>query len=333
MLVSLLIVLCQLLSVAHNALVIEVQPSRIQPGLTDGLVINCSVTENKIPQMMKIYSLVLSRVQASNKDSFEELIILNYNERISTLNTSNVPEGSSGMNGASHITLTWPNPSYRDASRYKCEARGLSTSFNKISATAYASVETDEPDIRSLVDELLHLRKETYETSNSLKEVKQKYTSLNNGLQKAVKKLIREKDQAKKSLFHVSPVFQGRRYYLSRRQASNEIYVAQSTCAFFGGYLAEIDSSEEHSFIANFVNQIKDLPFGAAYIGLTENNGVWTNIYSKNDSTFLPWGHSEPNNHEKNEFCVVLERATNWRYNDISCYYNDILRYLCEIPE
>ncbi|KAK0065024.1 hypothetical protein Bpfe_005582 [Biomphalaria pfeifferi] len=162
--------------------------------------------------MMKIYSLVLSRVQALDKDSFEELIILIYNKRNSTLNTSNVPEGSSRMNGASHITLTWPNPSYRDASRYKCEARGISTSFNKISATAYASVETDKPDIRSLVDELLYLREETYETSlNSLKEVKQKYTSLKNGLQKAVRKLIREKDQTKKSLVHVSPVFQGRR--------------------------------------------------------------------------------------------------------------------------
>ncbi|KAK0065037.1 hypothetical protein Bpfe_005595 [Biomphalaria pfeifferi] len=318
------------------ALVIDVQPTRIQPGLTHNLVVNCSITENKIPLMLKINSLVLSRFASSDNTSFEELIILNYNENKSTLKTSKVPEDSIGINGASYISLTWPNPSYQEASRYKCEARGISTSFNKISAAAYASVETDEPDTKSLVDELLHLRKETYETSNSLKEVKQKYTSLNEVLQKSVNKLNAEKQLSKNYIFTASNVFQGKRYYISRKQASNEINNAQGTCAFYGGYLAEIDTTEEYTFIVNFIQSVSttDSTFSCVYNGLTdpEKDGIWSHVFSKKDSKFLPWGNGEPQNHADHR-CICLEKSYNWRYNDINCYYGEALRFLCEIPE
>uniref|UniRef100_A0A2C9M0S3 C-type lectin domain-containing protein n=1 Tax=Biomphalaria glabrata TaxID=6526 RepID=A0A2C9M0S3_BIOGL len=332
----LLFILCQLLTVTHAALVIDVQPSRIQPGLTNNLVVNCSITDNKVPQMLKINSLVLSRVTSTDNDTIEELIILNYNESNNTSKTSKNPKGSIGFNGASYVSLTWPNPSYRDASKYKCEARGLSTSFNKISAAAYASVETDEPDIRSLVDELLHLRKETYETSNSLKEVKQKYASLNEVLQKSVNKLNAEKQVSKKSFFIASNVFQGKRYYMSRKQASNDINKAQATCAFYGGYLVEIDTTDEYTFIVNFIKSVSanDSTFSCVYNGLMdpENDGIWTHVFTKKDSKFLPWGKGEPQN-QADYNCMCLEKSYNWRYNDLPCYYADVLRYLCEIPE
>ncbi|XP_055884248.1 uncharacterized protein LOC106065543 isoform X1 [Biomphalaria glabrata] len=332
----LLFVLCQLLTVTQAALVIDVQPSRIQPGLTNNLVVNCSITDNKVPQMLKINSLVLSRVTSADNDTIEELIILNYNESNNTSKTSKNPKGSIGFNGASYVSLTWPNPSYRDASKYKCEARGISTSFNKISAAAYASVETDEPDIRSLVDELLHLRKETYETSNSLKEVKQKYASLNEVLQKSVNKLNAEKQLSKNSFFIASNVFQGKRYYMSRKQASNDINKAQATCAFYGGYLVEIDTTDEYTFIVNFIKSVSanDSTFSCVYNGLMdpENDGIWTHVFTKKDSKFLPWGKGEPQN-TADYNCMCLEKSYNWRYNDLPCYYTDVLRYLCEIPE
>ncbi|KAK6991312.1 fibrinogen-related protein K2 precursor, partial [Biomphalaria glabrata] len=229
MTINLLVILCQILVSTHAALVIEVQPSRIQPGLTNNLVINCSITDNKVPQMLKIYSLALSRVISSDNDTLEELIVLNYNENNSSLKTSKVPEGSVGFNDASHISLSWPNPSYRDANRYKCEARGLSHNFNKISAAAYLSVETDVPDIKGLVDELFHLRKESYRTVNALKEVQERCRPQNDALDKSVNKLIAQKQMSMKSLFYSSNQYKGRRYYLSRRHASVEINIAQAT--------------------------------------------------------------------------------------------------------
>nr|KAI8754964.1 hypothetical protein BgiMline_013430 [Biomphalaria glabrata] len=332
-----LFLICQLIIATQAALVIDVQPSRIKPGLTNSLVVNCSITDNKVPQMLKIYSLVLSRVSPSRNDSFEELIILNYNDRNSSLKSSNVPEGSIGINGASHISLTWPNPSYRDANKYRCEARGLSTNFNKISATAYASVETDEPSIKSLVDELLLLRKETYYTANSFKEVKQKYTSLNEDLQKSVNKLSTEKQLSKNSLFHASNQSQGRRYYLSRRQYSNEVNQAQATCLYYGGYLAEIDTTDEYTFVVNFLKLLlaNDSRIDFVLTGLMdpENDGIWTHIHSKKDSKFLPWAKDEPKNQVNNN-CLWLDRGNNWLYRTFPCYINgDNFRFLCEIPE
>uniref|UniRef100_A0A2C9MA18 C-type lectin domain-containing protein n=1 Tax=Biomphalaria glabrata TaxID=6526 RepID=A0A2C9MA18_BIOGL len=319
-----------------KALVIDVQPSRIKPGLTNNLVVNCSVTDNKVPQMLKINSLVLSRVSPSDKNSFEELIILNYDLKNSSVQSVNVPEGSIGINGASHISLTWPNPSYRDASKYKCEARGISSHFNKLSATAYASVEADEPAISSLVDQIVHLRKETYDAANALREVKEKYTSLNEVLQKSVNKLNNEKQLSLNSFFYSSNLFQGSRYYLSRRQAYNEIRIAQAACVFYGGYLAEIDTTDEYNFIVNFIKSISvnDSSFSCVYNGLMdpENDGIWTHISSRKDSKFLPWGKGEPQN-QADLHCQCLEKGYNWRYNDVPCFYANTLRFLCELPE
>ncbi|KAK0065035.1 C-type lectin domain family 3 member A-like isoform X2 [Biomphalaria pfeifferi] len=335
MTINLLIILCQILLSTHAALVIEVQPSRIQPGLTNNLVINCSITDNKVPQMLKIYSLALARVISSDNDTLEELIVLNYNENNSSLKTNRVPEGSVGFNDASHISLSWPNPSYRDANRYKCEARGLSHNFNKISAAAYLSVETDVPDIKGLVDELFHLRKESYQTVNALKEVQERCRPQNDASDKSVNKLIAQQQLSMTSLFYSSNQYKGRRYYLSRRQASVEINIAQATCVLYGGYLAEIDHNDEFNYIVNFIKPISaiDSSFSCVYSGIMdpELDGVWTYMNSKNTSSYLPWGSGEPqrNSHFN---CLCLEKSYNWRYNDLPCYYSDSLRYLCEVP-
>ncbi|KAH9490799.1 hypothetical protein Btru_043822 [Bulinus truncatus] len=319
-----------------TALVIEVQPSRIQPGLTKDLIVNCSITDNKIPQMLKILSLILSR-ETPDVDDYEELVVLKYNRfNNSTVTDSKLPDGSSSINGASYISLTWPHPTYRDASKYKCEAQGISTLFSKLTATAYASVISDEPDIKALVQEIYELRKETYQTREYLEELKDKYGHLNNIFINSVTALQNQRDISKEFLFYASAPYKGKRYYLSKQQVTFQLGIAQSTCALYGGYLAEIDNSEEFLFVRNFLNNFTIAM--SVFVGLTDlgHEGVWSSIHSKHDPIFVPWYTGEPNNGLGYD-CAYMERSYEWRYADLPCYHIDTSsstpRYLCEMEE
>ncbi|XP_034285922.1 C-type lectin mannose-binding isoform-like [Pantherophis guttatus] len=96
-----------------------------------------------------------------------------------------------------------------------------------------------------------------------------------------------------------------------------------------GCHLASIHNMAESADLAEYVSDYltkKD----SVWIGLNDaqKKGVW--VWTDRSSTnYLAWGEGEPNNQQKNEYCVELIAKTGFKYwNDHPC---DVLRaFICE---
>ncbi|XP_059178863.1 perlucin-like protein [Physella acuta] len=138
----------------------------------------------------------------------------------------------------------------------------------------------------------------------------------------------------KNSLFHVSSVYSGHRYFLSSKLNTIEVKFAASTCALYGGYLVEINSYNEMKFLKNFLSAYPDYT-----LVLTGGNdegieGHWFNRYSGTSMAYLNWAGGEPNE-GRGANCLYLWRERSMQMCDNACYLTSTsfnLGYLCKIP-
>ncbi len=113
----------------------------------------------------------------------------------------------------------------------------------------------------------------------------------------------------------------GSQYYCSVSPATWP--VAKNTCVANGGYLADVNSAGENSFLANM------LTTQSAWIGLTDVNSEGTFEWCNGQPvTYTNWYTGQPNNYNNNQdYCEMLSTG---EWNDQ--YNSYALEYIMEIP-
>ncbi|KAL5010788.1 hypothetical protein ScPMuIL_013093 [Solemya velum] len=96
---------------------------------------------------------------------------------------------------------------------------------------------------------------------------------------------------------------------------------AQTACRTFGGFLAEIRSSEEYHLISGWLSQIKaTIPSVSVWSSGSDMliEGQWMHPGSTR-LTYAHWAHGQPNNHNHKEHCLSLWGNGHYQYNDLAC--------------
>ncbi|KAH3858358.1 hypothetical protein DPMN_100981 [Dreissena polymorpha] len=105
---------------------------------------------------------------------------------------------------------------------------------------------------------------------------------------------------------------------------------ATKFCSDIGGYLVEISSEEENSFIRKTFTTDWVIILGGSD-RITEGNWKWAHsgdrIPMRNQIGFQKWAANEPNNHASNQHCVHIRPNGEW--GDYDCQLEDY--YICEV--
>ncbi|XP_055863455.1 uncharacterized protein LOC129922269 [Biomphalaria glabrata] len=111
-----------MLAATEAALIIEVNPKMVVPGLTKNLVVNCTLTDHT--ESSNVESLVLYRLN-SYKEGFDELLERNLNEvKDHEVNeTFNINDSVVDF-GSYFVSFTVTDPTTEDVTVYKCVALG-----------------------------------------------------------------------------------------------------------------------------------------------------------------------------------------------------------------
>ncbi|KAH9500442.1 hypothetical protein Btru_071898 [Bulinus truncatus] len=104
-------------------------------------------------------------------------------------------------------------------------------------------------------------------------------------------------------------------------------------CELMGGYLAEIEDSDEYQIVTGeFSRSTADVML----LGGTdaEKEGTWLYQHSRVPVKFFHWLHGQPDNAGNNEACIEVRKIFHLKMNDVVCsnsQHGDS-NFLCEIP-
>ncbi|KAI8747838.1 BgiBFREP21.3 [Biomphalaria glabrata] len=134
-------------------LIINVQPEVISPVFTSQLVINCSVTNNQVPNIDVIKSVSLSRYNETIKDFY---VLLSLDTH--TFNLQQFVQFSHAQVsfGNLFLSLTVYNPIQSDAQAYRCNVDGDNSVQKNVSMKAKKEVRY-EPNVTALIQEITRL--------------------------------------------------------------------------------------------------------------------------------------------------------------------------------
>ncbi|BFZ21796.1 hypothetical protein BsWGS_24835 [Bradybaena similaris] len=103
---------------------------------------------------------------------------------------------------------------------------------------------------------------------------------------------------------------------------------AASLCRELGGYIVEIDTKAENDWV---VSQITAKNFVMTWIGANDilEEGTFRWLTSKTPVGTVPyWSTGQPNNLEKGEHCVDIDKNFGYRWSDDEC--NNAKPFVCE---
>ncbi|XP_055864786.1 angiopoietin-2-like [Biomphalaria glabrata] len=154
---------------ALSDLIIYVQPEVISPVFTLQLVINCSVTNNQVPNIDIIKSVSLSRYNETIKDFY---VLLSLDTQTFNLQQFVQFRHAQVSFGNLFLSLTVYNPVQSDAQAYRCNVDGDNSVLNNVSMKAKNGVRY-EPNVTALIEKITRLM---------ISEEKEKCSSKNVGL-------------------------------------------------------------------------------------------------------------------------------------------------------
>ncbi|KAK6963293.1 C-type lectin domain family 3 member A-like isoform X2 [Biomphalaria glabrata] len=129
--------------------------------------------------------------------------------------------------------------------------------------------------------------------------------------------------------------YNGKRYWLTKNYGSVTPILALLFCQLRGGYLAEIDSPEEYTFVRDHLLTRSEVDFVYVSGSDEEQEGLWKHWNSKTELTYLNWGDNE-NMGGRQENCIAYHRGHSWLLVDVSCQilteFNKDVGYMCELP-
>ncbi|KAK6966147.1 fibrinogen-related protein K1 precursor [Biomphalaria glabrata] len=106
---------------ALSDLIFNVQPDVISPVLTSQILVNCSITENKVPDIDVIKSVSLSRYNETIKDFY---VLLSLDTQTFNLQQFVQFKHAQVSFGNLFLSLTVYNPVQSDAQAYRCNVDG-----------------------------------------------------------------------------------------------------------------------------------------------------------------------------------------------------------------
>ena len=161
--------------------------------------------------------------------------------------------------------------------------------------------------------------------------VESKYASL----QKSIDTVIGKFDSLKRialistARFDVSDVYNERVYLVTKAAEDFNLGSANKVCRKSGGYLVELDDTEEYQFVYDLVSKI-----GGASDFFTGGNDVNREGYfvyynSGKPVPKLTWKRGQPDNTQGKEHCMEFSLFYG-ALNDCPCYAKG--KYVCEVP-
>ncbi|GFO15293.1 Cd209 antigen [Plakobranchus ocellatus] len=201
------------------------------------------------------------------------------------------------------------------------QVRDLESSFALRFQDVETQVEKQRESMNSSAETVENLDKALQKIRQNLLDLQQSVTQLQQ----------KNKDQAvvqrffKASIpFDISGTFKGKIYFISKTVADFEIADAAASCEAYGGYLVEIDDTEELKFISDFASQRgKSVRI---FTGANDRSREGHFVYYKSKKrvpSFL-WNRGEPNNVLRSEDCTEIQG----KLNDVTCGLPG--KYICE---
>ncbi|KAI8747836.1 BgiBFREP21.3 [Biomphalaria glabrata] len=138
---------------ALSDLIINVQPEVISPVFTSQLVINCSVTNNQVPNIDVIKSVSLSRYNETIKDFY---VLLSLDTQTFNLQQFVQFRHAQVSFGNLFLFLTVYNPIQSDAQAYRCNVDGDNSVQKNVSMKAKKEVRY-EPNVTALIEKITRL--------------------------------------------------------------------------------------------------------------------------------------------------------------------------------
>ncbi|KAK6966077.1 BgMFREP21.3 [Biomphalaria glabrata] len=138
---------------ALSDLIINVQPEVISPVFTSQLVINCSVTNNQVPNIDVIKSVSLSRYNETIKDFY---VLLSLDTQTFNLQQFVQFRHAQVSFGNLFLSLTVYSPVQSDAQAYRCNVDGDNSVQKNVSMKAKKEVRY-EPNVTALIQEITRL--------------------------------------------------------------------------------------------------------------------------------------------------------------------------------
>ncbi|KAK6966144.1 BgMFREP21.3 [Biomphalaria glabrata] len=138
---------------ALSDLIINVQPEVISPVFTSQLVINCSVTNNQVPNIDVIKSVSLSRYNETIKDFY---VLLSLDTQTFNLQQFLQFRHAQVSFGNLFLSLTVYNPVQSEAQGYRCNVDGDNSIQKNVSMKAKKEVRY-EPNVTALIEKITRL--------------------------------------------------------------------------------------------------------------------------------------------------------------------------------
>ncbi|XP_055863374.1 angiopoietin-2-like [Biomphalaria glabrata] len=138
---------------ALSDLIINVQPEVISPVFTSQLVINCSVTNNQVPNIDVIKSVSLSRYNETIKDFY---VLLSLDTHTFNLQQFVQFRHAQVSFGNLFLSLTVYNPIQSDAQAYRCNVDGDNSIQKNVSMKAKKEVRY-ELNVTALIEKITRL--------------------------------------------------------------------------------------------------------------------------------------------------------------------------------
>ncbi|CAL1548231.1 unnamed protein product [Lymnaea stagnalis] len=312
----------------------------IETGVTPSLTLNCSFPPQS-PVGYRVISMSIRRVgenspltQIATVDAYGHFTAL------SGINYT-VLNGHVNSTQGSYIRLGWLHPGTSMAGTYICSANVIDQlnniylfQLNKTVTTATTTTNTGTTTAAGVSD-LMQRIAELETALNSLKIVAADQLKL---LESTLAQKTAKANNLEAALFKKS-AYNGHQYYLSLYEPHSAAD-AEMACESLDGYLAEVDTQEEFSFLKSFIGTpIADsIEF---LLGGTDERqeGHWINRHSGGVLGYVEWSSGEPSNSEHNgirENCqtVALLHAA-LKMSDSLCFKPTPLGgwyFICESP-
>ncbi|CAL1527815.1 unnamed protein product [Lymnaea stagnalis] len=321
--------------VTRAALQIEVNPAKVQLGVTKDLQVRCTFTAGKIPTITRLFYLLISHSNATTEEpDFQYLALINlFDGQINVFSQEfTSANGYINTRGESFIAVVWKDPKSTTAGAYRCDANGVDFIGRPRTLSETATVEAASPGVDVFLKEMANLTSHLAHLERTVSEFREQTANL---------RLFQDTMKSRlalvlKSMFDESEVFMGRRYYLSKDVTSFAPSTGGAACAMFGGYLAEIESNDEFQFLREFII-VSNRNMSVVMTGATDANeeGHWILSQSRADLEVFNWAEGEPDE-GTHANCQGFSRDGDWYMADTSCVKhspaNDV-GYICEIPE
>uniref|UniRef100_A0A2C9KXL5 C-type lectin domain-containing protein n=1 Tax=Biomphalaria glabrata TaxID=6526 RepID=A0A2C9KXL5_BIOGL len=133
--------------------------------------------------------------------------------------------------------------------------------------------------------------------------------------------------------FYPSLIYGGKKYLIAQlffqTQSSR---VAITRCGAFGGYLAEIDDTDEYAALKTFINNTPNVNMIMISGSDAATKGTWLFQRTGQPVPVIDWAPNEPNLVEE-ENCLYLWRDFDNLMMDDACEYIPFdTTFMCEIP-